>query len=123
VSLVDQLAEMLRHGLTDSQAAHLASLLRSGPPSSQDKATKLEANYREADGDGSCADCRYFSAGPARSGLCDLVTGNISPHYVCDWYEPADKPAGRQGSAAADSGGDHYGRRRRDSLGNLQPHS
>ncbi len=112
MSLAEQLASALREGLSPEQAAQLADALRSDKPSAESKATKLEANYREADSDRSrCGTCSHLIASDSGSDACDLVAGPIDRDYVCDWFE-----AGETGSAP-DPGGSDNGSRRRDSLG------
>lgn len=81
--LEDQLAEAFRSGF---QAGERASLDGEVPSSyGGDKATKAEANYREADDVESCDTCIHFDA---NDHSCDVVSGVIRPTAVSDYYEP-----------------------------------
>lgn len=66
------------------------------------KLTKIDANYRPANGTNPCAECRWFGAWEDREpGYCALVEGDINHGDTCDRFElpPAIAPASQQAPA------------------------
>lgn len=109
--LASQLADVIGAGLAarpDLRQSLADSLV-------QDKGTKAEADYREADTDERCESCRHFEPTPSgdvgESGFCVLVSGSINPLYVCDWWD------GGNGGGSADNVGDKQARPPSDSPG------
>lgn len=80
--LSSQLARVFAHGLVGNPS--LAASLHDSLPAhdGQETHTKAEVNYRSADGDEKCGNCKDYS-----KSSCNIVSGNIQPTYTCDEYE------------------------------------
>lgn len=55
---------------------------------SERKATKAEANYRPGADPTICANCTMFVEAYRGPHGCTAVEGRISPHGLCDYFEP-----------------------------------
>lgn len=78
--------ESFGEGLAELQERLLELAEKAGVK--KQKATKAEANYREAGGSERCGACEHFDG----AGGCSVVAGQISASDTCDYFEQGDSP-------------------------------